>query len=149
MRLILSIVFIMLFSACGSDNKDQDGVVRQQLLNENHQKWNTQNILSYSYLYKRVCFCPPEEDVVVMVVDGKVVGASYTPSGSTVPVDTTAKLLTVNGLFDQIQTIFDENTSQINVTYNKEFGFPERIEIDMDQAAVDGGIVYLVSDLKY
>ena len=122
---------------------DQD----QDALNRNQTLWKNAHLSSYSYTYKRMCFCPPEEDMVVKVQYGDVASASYSPSNTPVLPDRLDDLMTVEDFFQVIQEAITNKVARLDVTYNATLGYPERIFIDIDERMADEEITHLVSNL--
>jgi hypothetical protein len=94
-----------------------------------------------------VCFCPQEEDIVVDVQYGNVVSAHYYPSNDPVMPERFDSLKTVEELFEVIQKAINDDVAQLDVTYNTQLGYPERIYIDVDERMADEEMEHQVSNL--
>lgn len=119
----------------------------QDALNKNLSLWNSAHLSTYSYTYKRMCFCPEEEDIVVKVQYGDVVSAFYSPSNTPVLPDRLDDLMTIEKFFLLIQDAISKKVAELDVTYNAEFGYPERIFIDVDKLIADEEITHFISKL--
>lgn len=122
-------------------NPDQDA------LNKNRALWKKAHLSTYTYTYKRMCFCPPEEDILVKVQYGNVVAASYSPSNNPVMPERLDALMTVEELFQVIQKAITDQVARLDVTYNPSLGYPERIFIDVDERMADEEMTHLVGNL--
>ena len=122
-------------------NPDQDA------LNQNRALWKEAHLSTYTYIYQVMCFCPPEEDILVKVLYDNVVDASYSPSNNPVMPERLDDLMTVEELFQVIQKAIDDEVAQLEVTYNAKLGYPERIYIDIDERMADEEVTHLVSKL--
>ncbi len=116
-------------------------------LNKNMELWRHSNFSSYAYTYKRLCFCPSEEDILVTVTDGQVTAASYSPSGITLSPERVNQLMTVEGFFQVIQKAISAQVARLEVNYNVTSGYPETIYIDIDEQMADEAMTYIVSEL--
>ncbi|MCI5142067.1 MAG: hypothetical protein D3909_10170 [Candidatus Electrothrix sp. ATG1] len=150
MKVIQLVVLTLVVSLLGcvypvppftTGNPDQDA------LNKNRILWKNANLSNYTYTYKRMCFCPPEEDIVVTVQDGDVLSASYIPSNTPVMPERLDDLMTVEELFQVIQKAITDEVAQLDVTYNSRSGYPERIFIDVHELMADEEMTHMVSKL--
>ncbi len=114
----------------------------QRALNEHIALWQRSNIASYQYIYRRLCFCPQEQDIVVIVVSGQVSQAFRSPAGTFLTASELANVFTVEGLFNKVQDAINQRVSKLTVTYNSQLGFPESISIDPIQNLADDETTY-------
>jgi len=140
--------FIML-PVLGCFHQDADAPDSLQTdLDKNTTLWNGSGISDYQYTYKRIYFCVPEEDIVIVVKSGVISEAFYTPSGMFVSDTQLLNLHTISGLFDVIQAAINSNAASLSVTYNSLHGYPEKIAIDQDTNSVDEEITHIVTDFQ-
>ncbi len=149
MKVVQLIVLSMVVSlfGCGHSVLSPTGNQDQDTLNNNRILWKNANLSNYTYTYKRVCFCPQEEDIAVTVQYGNVTAASYSPSHKPVLPERLDDIFTVEELFQVIQKAITDEVAQLDVTYNSELGYPERIFIDVDKRMTDEEMTHLVSNL--
>ncbi len=149
MKIIQLVVLAMVVSLFGcmhpvppptTGNPDQDA------LNKNHTLWKNAHLSNYTYTYKRLCFCPPEEDIAVTVQYGDVTAAYY-PGNNPVLPERLDGLFTVEELFQVIQKAITDEVARLDVTYNSKLGYPESIFIDVDEQMADEERTHLVSKL--
>jgi hypothetical protein len=119
---------------CTNSNK----ISYQNELNGNKSKWESNNIYNYQFELKEMCNCIMNGTYLIVVKNNIV---------DTIIPDTTiypeinrnqySLVPTVDSLFKYIQIAIDDNADKLSVNYNKEYGYPEKIEIDMNRNAVD------------
>ena len=143
--LALCIVVLSFFACTHSVQPPADPI--QANLNKNMALWQNSNLSTYTYTYKRVCFCPPEEDILVTVTNGQVSAASYSPSGIALPLERVNQFMSVEELFQVIQKAITDQVAKLDVTYNSASGYPESIYIDIDERMADEERTHLVSNL--
>ncbi|MFV1977387.1 MAG: DUF6174 domain-containing protein [Candidatus Scalindua sp.] len=143
----LAIWTILLMSGCNHSENESTNKV-QAILDSNIMLWKDSGILSYRYEYRKLCFCPPQENVVVIIEEGLVSEAFYTPSGVFLTEAELERLFTMEGLFEVIQNAITSNVASLNVTYNVDYGYPERISIDVDEAIADEEVTHLVTEFQ-
>ncbi len=119
----------------------------QAKLNKNMALWQHSNFSSYTYIYKTICFCPPEENILIMVANGQIVTTSYTPSGTPPLARRVKELMTVKELFQVIQKAISDKVARLEVKYNVTSGYPEKIYIDVDERIADEEMTHIVSNL--
>lgn len=105
--------------------------------------WESQNISSYEYVLRRLCFCGgPEGRVIVTVVDDAVV--SVVEESSRTPVENVG-YPTIDDLF-VVAEIARENDRLRAVEYDQDKGYPSLVDICCLED--DSGVRYVVSDLQ-
>ena len=149
MKVIQFVVLAVVVSLFGCIHSvpPSTGNLDQDALNKNHALWKNANLSAYAYTYKRICFCPPEEDMVVTVQYDNVISASYSPSNNSVLPERLDELLTVEELFQVIQKAINDEVARLDVTYNSKLGYPESIFIDIDERMADEEMTHSVTNL--
>ena len=105
--------------------------------------WESQNISSYEYVLRRLCFCGgPEGRVIVTVVDDAVV--SVVEEGSRAPVQNVG-YPTIDDLFS-VAEIAHENDRLRAVEYDQDKGYPSLVDICCLED--DSGVRYVITDLQ-
>jgi len=119
----------------------------QAELNKNMELWRHSDLSNYTYTYKRNCFCPPEEAILITVTNGQVTAASYSPSDTPLPPERLNNIMTIDKLFQVIQEAITQQYDRLEVTYNATSGYPESIITNPNEQATDLGGSYIVSNL--
>lgn len=145
-QLVVLAVIVSLFG-CVNPVPPQIDNPDQAALDKNIALWKSTHLSNYTYTYKRVCFCPPEEDIIVVVQYGEVALASYYPSNTPVTPERLDDIKTVEELFQVIQNAITDKVAQLDVVYNSKLGYPERFFIDVDERMADEEMTHLVSNL--
>ena len=117
----------------------------QAELDANRLLWTTAGITDYDYRFQRFCFCAPgfATPGIVSVRDGIIVSVAEVGDGEPLdPVD----YLTLDELFDEIQSAIDLPADTIDVTYDGQLGFPSSIGIDFILEAADDERSYAASE---
>ena len=146
-HLVLLAVIVSLFGCIHPVPPHTTGNPDQDALNRNMALWKKAHLSTYTYTYKRVCFCPEEEYIQVKVQYGEVVSAHYSPSSKPVMPERLDSLKTVEELFQVIQKAITDEVAKLEVTYNARLGYPERIYIDIDERMADEEMEHQVSNL--
>jgi len=117
----------------------------QAELDANRLLWTTEAITEYDYRFQRGCFCLPDfvTPGIVSVRGGLI--ESVVGVGDGLPLDPT-NYLTLDGLFDEIQSAIDSSADEISVTYDALTGFPSSVGIDYILDALDDEISYTASE---
>ncbi|WP_299074602.1 DUF6174 domain-containing protein [uncultured Paraglaciecola sp.] len=111
--------------------------------------WNSQAAQHYSIQSQRSCECVDEAaaPMQVNVLDNSVLSAVDINSDEAISKEIRAEIQTVDNLFVLIEQAISDGIS-INVIYNKEYGYPETTQIDLEQIAVDGGLHVNLSNFE-
>ena len=113
-------------------------------------RWERRRVANYVYTGAWNCFCPIDytADVEVTVRGGAVVSvASADPAVPNIPDP--ERFVSVKALFVLLQTALDENAARIDVTYNKEFGYPEQFFVDYHENIADEERGFVIRRLSY
>lgn len=96
----------------------------------NRQLWQESKITSYSFVSTQFAEgLYPFVPVQIKVVNSKTISTKPTrEKGQLERIDGYDKLNTIEKMFDEIQAAIDRG-DDLTVTYNKEFGFPEKISM--------------------
>lgn len=145
-QILIIVLSIGVFSSCDSNSSSSNKVdSQQQTLDIYKLLWEKSNIHKYSFVMKRTCFCPKEENTHVSVTEHKLVEAKYIPSNRPYNKEQLSYLKTINKYFSLIQESIDKNVYKLTVMYNKTYGYPEEIYIDVDKQMVDEEISYSIT----
>ncbi|APE02251.1 hypothetical protein BM526_10560 [Alteromonas mediterranea] len=132
----------LLFGCGGSDSSNT-----LDELNKNRAKWENANIDSYQFEFRVVCFCL--EDItlprVVLVEGNQVVSQTIIESHVALPLDS-ANTESIDSLFDLI-ALEESRAESISVEYDEEFGFPTKIDVDINEQTADDEYILYVSNV--
>ncbi len=152
MRSMLIMMSVFLLLGCNSDdepvNEPDVPLTGQKALDVNQTKWADANLTTYTFVVASSCFCVPEENIVVNVVDDAVASAFFSPSGVLLDDVRLAETLTIDGYFGLIQQGIDGEFAQVDVEYNADFGFPTRLYIDRSEGIADDEVEYQIGSLQ-
>lgn len=146
-KLVMLCLVALSLSACPPPPLPPEPVNPVQAeLNKNMALWEHANLSDYTYTYKRNCFCPPEEEMIITITNGQVTAAFYSPSGTSLPPERFNSLMTIEKLFQVIQEAITQEYDRLKVTYNATLGYPENIITNPNEQATDLGVSYVVSN---
>lgn len=112
-------------------------------------RWQARGGTSYSFEITRSCFCLlGGRRMAVTVRNGAVSGAEYLDSGGPVEFALLTYVPTVPDLFDQIESALDQRAAYFFASYDPNYGFPTRIEIDPSANAIDDEVAISVRNLQ-
>jgi hypothetical protein len=103
----------------------------QAALDEARSRWEAAGIDDYTFTYRPVCFCPPQEYTAV-VEGGVVTSVSAADGGELEPIPTT-----VDDVFDDLQAAIDDGVFAVTAEYDAELGYPVSTWIDVDMRMAD------------
>ena len=124
-------------------------------LTDNEKLWKDQDLENYDFTLERQCFCPEDwrGPVNIEVRDGTAVSVTYQSDGSVVTegkfddVDTIDKLFTLLNNAYAGKGDFDQQADSVDVTYDKQMGYPATLYIDVSQQMADEEQGYTVTNL--
>jgi hypothetical protein len=131
-----------------------DPAIVQSELDSHRATWNSfaGESKNYDMTLERICFCPESYrgPFSIRVRNGEVQSATYlseTMMSSSVNPDLLQGLLTVDGVFDEIQKDLDRNYLEIRVTYDETTGHPGSFYSNMSRMVADGDRTYKISNV--
>ena len=147
--LILPMVLITVFTTISCTSS-----VPQELT-DNEKLWKDQELQNYDFTLERQCFCPEDwrGPVNIEVRDGSAVSVTYSNNGEAVTegkfddVDTIDKLFTLLKNAYTGKNDFDQKADSVDVTYDKQMGYPGTLYIDVSQLMADEEQGYTVTNL--
>ena len=147
MKQILIILLVLgFFSSCDSNASKYNNInTAQQLLNKYKSLWTKADIHNYTFVMKRSCFCPIEENTQILVSDDILIEAKYIPSNKLYNKEQLSYQRTINQYFSLIQEAIDKNVYKLTVEYNETYGYPEEIFIDRNKQIEDEEISYSIT----
>ena len=148
--IFVSSIVLFLLAACIRPDGAQQPAAAQTDLQAAQQRWQAQQIVSYSYGLAVSCFCPEDirQPVVVTVNNGATTSIVKAEGGDPATAEFFAEYNTVEKLFALIQKAIDEKADGITVTYDPTLGYPTDIKVDTSFQAADEEIYLTMSDLQ-
>ena len=146
----VSSILLFLLAACIRPDGAQPPTAAQTDLQAAQQRWEAQQIVSYSYTLAVSCFCPEDirQPVVVTVTDGEMASIVKADGGNPAAAEFFAEYNTVEKLFTLIQKAINEGADEVTVTYDSTLGYPTDIKVDTSFQAADEEIYLTMSDLQ-
>jgi hypothetical protein len=108
------------------------------------QRWNGQNLQSYSFTLQRSCFCVNVQPLRVTVIGDAVV--SVVDPATNKPVDLRSGE-TIDGLFRFIENAIATKAAVLEVRYDAVAGFPTHINFDGSFRVADDELTYTASNV--
>jgi hypothetical protein len=135
--LIFTTVFLLSFCS-GLHEPDEFSISKA--------KWSGKNISDYEFTLRINCFCPHERvgPHMIKVVDEEIVSVNNQPYDP----DKTGELLTIDQLFDFVETSIARDPYQKTIVYNSTYGYPETVFFDFEKQMADEELGYEVTDFK-
>jgi hypothetical protein len=108
-------------------------------------RWKSFGIHEYSIDQAHVCFCPESGLATrITVRSDTIVSVVRLSDGSAVSYPLSQYYLTVDSLFG---IILNPGSDSLVVTYDEIYGYPKTLDVNPQLHPVDGGILYLTSNL--
>ena len=110
-------------------------------------QWEEAGPSSYSFTQSRACFCPPPLTFDVVVIDDDVFDVN--PTDSSAPMDHVelGSFRTIEGLFDDLESLVASNPARLEMTFDPTLGYPTQISVDRSFKISDDEYVLTLSDL--
>ena len=131
-----------------------DKEVESDALRRNREIWRYYSGAdpNYDMEFERICFCPEEYrgPFKIRVRLGVIESATYlsdSVAGSTVDPDILKNLLTVDGVFNEVQAALDRGYADLRVTYDETGGYPTSVYIDTDTMIADDEMTFVVRNV--
>ena len=104
----------------------------QEAFDVNKEKWQQSGIKNYVYTFQRSCFCTRDatREVLTQVKNGQAIESQFKDSGLPLPANLNFNSLSINDLFNTVETAIDKRVDIIKVKYNEKTGQPTSIYID-------------------
>lgn len=137
---ILIILAVLLFSSC-----EKDGRTELEKLKVNRSKWNSKNIQNYTMDESISCFCAVTGVHHVAVSSDKTILAVKNGKAVEQPEE---YFLTVNQLFDYIESSLARNPDRAEIKYDVVYGFPSSVYFDFSERMADEEMGYAIENFK-
>lgn len=120
-------------------------------LESNHQKWEAQSINHYRFNVSLICFCAFRDKMPlsIEVKDGQVV-SMLDNQGQPITqfVEEFEKYNTIEKLFNIVEQTSNGGADKVTIEYNAEHGYPQSIDIDYIEEAIDDELLLEVSEFE-
>ena len=118
-------------------------------LNLNKQKWSDLNWRDYSYTYQQSCFCALDytRAMRVKVENNQPVSAYFIDTKAPVPAYLLKDIEAIEQLFVVLFDALQNKADRFIVSYHKDYGFPEHIDIDQRLRRADDERTIAIADL--
>ncbi len=116
------------------------------------QQWQDAAISHYRFNLHMVCFCAFAENMplVVEVQDGNVVSMEYQNGTEIDPasLEFFQRYETIEKIFTELEKAIGGEADEVTVSYDDAYGFPEQIDIDFIEEAIDDELVLTISGFE-
>lgn len=147
MRIKPLLVLLPLLVGCVIFSSSEADV--QGELDVNRALWDAAAIHDYSMSFQRLCWsCRVEFLIPVRItVRGDTIH-EVTDWDTEAPVEEPAPgaFLTIDGVFNVIQSAIDQNAVEIDVRYNSTFGYPTDVTIDLSRSLFNDDTQFLIGE---
>lgn len=135
-NILLYLAAVLLFISCNENQLPEPGNQSQ------YDFWKSKNIRNYSVEQVRSCFCPGAGQRVMLTVSADTILSVVRISDGQM-IDK-SHYLSIESLFELISR---SRNDSISIKYNREYGYPELLDINPQLHPVDGGVLYTTSNL--
>lgn len=105
------------------------------------QKWEAAGISHYRFNLDMVCFCAFRENMplIIEVQDGEVISMQYENGSEIDPasLEFFQRYETIEKVFAELEKAVGGEADKVTVSYDGTYGFPEQIDIDFVEEAID------------
>jgi hypothetical protein len=146
MRSLLTLCFLgVLGTGCSSEVQTPE----QSQLDQALETWDVQGPADYSFTWRQGCECTAETTapIRITVVGGAITDAVYVETQVAVSAEVRAHLMTIDGVFAEIQDAINGGAHAVTVEYDSESGLPASVAVDYDAQIADEELSLQISDL--
>jgi Family of unknown function (DUF6174) len=113
------------------------------------QTWDAQQPAQYSFTWRRSCECTTEttQPIRITVSGNAITSAVYVETQLPVSANVRDNLLTIDGVFAEIQQAIADGAFAVTVTYDQTSGAPLTVGVDYDERLADEELSLVISDL--
>ena len=136
-------------SSAGGNNADA-AAAPPESLKDARQLWLQQGFERYSVTAQMTCYCPVDlvQPIRLEVEGGTVVSSQGVDQPLENLTGKGAQRLTVEGLFQFIEEAEDRKAHKLDVSYDRQYGFPTRIDYDGHPMIADDERKYRLTDFN-
>jgi len=101
--------------------------------------WQNNHITRYQLTYKNLCFCDRDltRPIQVVVSNGTAISGIFTDDNKPLTPSLLKDTLTINQAFQLINRAIKLNAYKLDVQYNKIYGYPAKLFVDIDKRLAD------------
>jgi hypothetical protein len=146
MRSLLALCLLgALTTGCGSDPAS----VEQSQLDSALLTWSSHGADQYTFTWRQSCECTAEttQPIQITVSGNAIVSAVYVETQQPVSADVRAGLMTIEGVFEEIQQAIVDGAYAVTVTYDPTSGAPLTVGVDYDELVADEELALVISDI--
>jgi len=146
-----TIIFVLfVLTACsGTPTATPTPAPTASPLTENRQKWEAQNVSHYRYQISLICFCAFSDKMplTIEVKDGQTVsildnqGQQVTES-----LELFERYDSIEDIFSTVEAALNGEADQVKAEYNPEYGYPQSVDIDYVEEAIDDELTFVVDE---
>jgi hypothetical protein len=121
---------------------------QQSQLDSALETWNVQGPAEYSFTWHRSCECTSEttQPIRITVVNNTITDAVYVATQLPVSADRRAQLLTIDGVFGELQDAIASGADTVNIEYDSNSGAPLSVYVDYEAGVADEELALQLSD---
>ena len=137
------LVLAVLLSACRSPTDQAAADLR-----ENREQWEALGLHSYSFQFRRICFCGgPLQPVRVLVRADSIVSITDAVAGDSPQFLTPGWAATIDEIFDELSADAPRVAS-MDLSFDATFHFPSHAKVDRIKNAIDDEYELLLGDFE-
>jgi len=111
-----------------------------------YEQWKISGLQNYTIDQTMICYCITGGQTMRLVVrSGLMTSVTRLSDSAQMSPPISSYYRTVDSLFGIIR---NPGSDSIVVTYNSQYGYPERLDINPQSHPVDGGVIYETSNLR-
>ncbi len=118
---------------------------RMRRLDAGRATWAASAPRDYAFEYRRSCFCPFVRTVRVEVGSGSIVRVIDVESSEPIPEERFDDFPTIEELFVELDQLIRGDPHLLEVEYDPTFGFPARVQVDIEERVADEEFSYTVT----
>lgn len=117
---------------------------------KNNTLWISKRVTAYNFTLQRQCFCPEDRrgPVRIQVSDRVATSVVYTTSGLPANPEFFADIDTVDKIFIKISEAYKGKAERVDVTFDRIFGYPSTVYIDVSSKIADEEQGYTITDFQ-
>ena len=163
MRKILFILLAIVLTACSGVATDIPTEIPNEIpadlptgvsgdLDSARRQWEQAAISHYRFNLNMVCFCAFAENMplTIEVQDGEVVSMEYQNGNEIDPasLEFFQRYETIDKIFAELGKAIDGEADEVTVSFDDAYGFPEQVDIDFIEEAIDDELVLTISGFE-
>ena len=142
----LFLIFSLLAGGCNANN-DADAAPqveatpldRLSAYEQALKRWQDSHITHYQLTYKNLCFCDSNltRPIEVVVKNRTAISGRFIDDNKPLTPSLLKDALTINQAFQLINRAIELNAYKLDARYNKKYGYPESLVVDIDKRLAD------------